>query len=173
MKRNVYLIILLVAVTFTGCKKDKIEYANAFEKSYKAWTNFKAATGNSYAYTVSTSTWTGYSSETTLTILNGQITGRSFVSKGPKGNDPTVVVLEQWEEDVNSLKTHNRGASLLTLDEIYDLAKNDLLLKRSDAEVSFEAKNDGMISGAGYVEHGCQDDCFRGIRIKSITRLAQ
>ncbi|ACU03974.1 hypothetical protein [Pedobacter heparinus] len=59
MKRNAYLIILLVAATFTSCKKDKIEYANEFEKSYKVWTNFKAASGNSYAYTVSTSTWIG------------------------------------------------------------------------------------------------------------------
>jgi hypothetical protein len=58
----------------------------------------------------------------------------------------------------------------LTLDQIYELAKNDLLLKRADVSISFESKNSGLISAAGYVQNGCQDDCFRGINIKSISK---
>jgi hypothetical protein len=41
MKRNTYLLILFVAAIFASCKKDKIEYSNEFDKSFKAWTDFK------------------------------------------------------------------------------------------------------------------------------------
>ncbi|TKC12769.1 hypothetical protein FA048_03885 [Pedobacter polaris] len=170
MKRNAYLLLLLVVATFTGCKKEKIEYSNEFEKSAKVWTAFKNASNNSYSYTTNTGSWTGYSSETTLTIVNGKIIGRTFISKGFKDNSNTVVVLEQWQEDESSLNTHQSGASLLTLDQVYELAKNELLLKRDNAKVSFEAKNNGLISSAGYIENGCQDDCFMGINIKSISK---
>lgn len=169
MKRNTCLLLLLFAITFIGCKKDKIEYSNEFEKSFKAWTDFKTASGNSYSYTVSTVSWTGYSTETTLNVANGKIIGRSYIAKGIK--DDQVVVFQQWQEDAGTLNSHDNGASLLTLDQIYDLAKNDLLLKRENAKISFEAKNNGLISSAGYIEDGCQDDCFTGLSIKSISKL--
>jgi hypothetical protein len=59
----------------------------------------------------------------------------------------------------------------MTLDEIYDRAKSDWLRKRSNAQTYFEANNNGLISSCGYVEEGCQDDCFRGITIASVERL--
>jgi hypothetical protein len=161
MKRNTYLLLIFVAAIFAACKKDKIESSNAFEKSFNVWTDFKSASNNSYSYTTATVSWTGYTTETTIYVLNGQVVGRSYVAKGRKDDLSTLVVLEQWEEDVNSLDTHNNGSPLLTLDEIYEMAKNDLLLKRSDASTSFEA---------GYVPEGCQDDCFVGIKIKSISK---
>jgi hypothetical protein len=170
MQRNTYLFILFVAITFIGCKKDKIEYNTDFNKSFKAWTDFKQASNNSYSYTTSTVSWTGYSTETTLTIVNGRIISRSYLAKGFKDHQPTLVVLEEWQEDENTLNTHQSGASLLTLDQLYELAKNDLLLKRANAKTSFETKNSGMISSVGYVEEGCQDDCFVGFHIKSISK---
>jgi hypothetical protein len=33
----------------------------------------------------------------------------------------------------------------------------------------FEAETDGLLSSCGYVEDGCQDDCFVGIHIAGIT----
>lgn len=170
MKRSAYLLILFVAAIFASCKKDKIEYRNEFDKSFKAWTDFKSASNNSYRYTTVTVSWTGYATETTISVLNGKVIARSYIARGRKADQTTVVVLEQWEEDVNTLNTHANGASLLTLDQIYELAKNDLLLKRADVSISFESKNSGLISAAGYVQDGCQDDCFRGINIKSISK---
>lgn len=170
MKRNTYLLILFVAAIFAGCKKDKIEYGNEFEKSFEAWTDFKSISNNSYSYTTATVSWTGYTTETTVTVLNGKVIGRSYVAKGRKEDQSTLVVLEQWEEDASALDTHENGSPLMTLDQIYELAKNDLLLKRADARTSFDAKNSGLISAAGYVPEGCQDDCFVGIKIKSVSR---
>lgn len=170
MKRCTCLLILFVAAILVSCKKDKIEYANEFEKSFKAWTDFKSISNNSYQYTTGTVSWTGYSTETTITVLNGKVINRSYMAKGRKDDQTTLLVLGQWEEDVNALNTHDDGAPLLTLDQIYELAKNDLLLRRPDVRISFEAKNSGMISAAGSVQDGCQDDCFRGVRIKSISK---
>jgi hypothetical protein len=57
------------------------------------------------------------------------------------------------------------------LDEIYSIARNEWLKKRSGVTVYFEAKNSGMISTAGSIPDGCVDDCFSGISIRSIKEL--
>lgn len=57
------------------------------------------------------------------------------------------------------------------LDEVYERARSVWLKKRSDAKISFEAKNDGLISAAGFVPDGCMDDCFPGIVIRSIETI--
>ena len=173
MKRNAtLLIILFIATTFAACKKDNIEHGNDFQKSIKAWQSFKAESKNNYSYTTSTSSWTGYSTETTITVLDGKVAIRDYVAKAIK-NDQThaIYVVEEWREDSGTLNTHQNGASTLTLDQIYELAKSDYLLKRVDARTSFEAKNNGLISSAGYIDNNCADDCFRGIYIQSIINL--
>jgi hypothetical protein len=173
MKTNAaFLIMMLIAATLTSCKKDTVEYRNDFETSLKAWQNFKAEARNNYSYTTSTSSWTGSSSETTITVIDGKITSRSYIAKGIK-NDTThaVYVLEEWTEYSGTLNSHPNGSATLTLDQVYDLAKSDLLLKRPNTKTYFEAKNDGVISSAGYVEDNCADDCFKGINIRSVKNL--
>jgi len=173
MKAINYLsALLLTAALFIACKKEKIEYKNDFEKSHRAWLNFKAQSGNSYIYQVSTSSWTNFQTFTTITVSNGRVTDRTYVSRST--NPPpsaAVTIHEEWEEELNTLNTHQHGAATLTLDEIYDRAKADWLKKRSDADFYFEAKNNGMISTCGFVPDGCQDDCFTGITIDFIRKL--
>ncbi|HMI04596.1 MAG TPA: hypothetical protein VK541_19045 [Pedobacter sp.] len=172
MKVTNYLsILLLIATISTACKKDKIEYENDFEKSYRNWVNFKTTSGNSYIYQVSTSSWTNFQTFTTIMVSNGQVTGRTYMSRSTNPPSAAVTIHEQWEEGQNTLNTHQNAAATLTLDEIYDRAKTDWLKKRSDADFYFEAKNDGMISSCGFVPDGCQDDCFTGITIDFIRKL--
>lgn len=175
MKRNYSLLLLmmLTAVTvLTSCKKNNIEHKNDFDRSHDSWLSFKQSSNNSYSYKVSSGSWTGTSSETVITIKDGKVTNRSYIYKIPgktPGTEP--VVMEEWQEDQNKLNTHSAGAPTLTLDEVYQKAKTEWLLKRKDAETFFEAKNNGMISTCGYTQNGCQDDCFNGITIASITKL--
>lgn len=63
------------------------------------------------------------------------------------------------------------ASSYLTLDAVYDKAKNDWLKKRSGTTHYFEAKNNGLLSSCGYVPDNCADDCFVGINIKLIEAL--
>ncbi|MBC9931041.1 hypothetical protein [Chitinophaga qingshengii] len=173
MKNNIYvLVLLLTSLLFVACKKDKIEYKSDFQNSYKAWLNFKDANANSYRYKVTSGSWTGESTETTITVQSGKIVHRSFIAKGPNGNrPPEIVTYEQWEEDEAAINSKTNGFKAVTMDEIYERARQEWLVKRSDGKVYFEAKNNGMMSSAGYVPDGCQDDCFRGINIASIEKI--
>ena len=114
--------------------------------------------------------WTGTSSETTITVSNGKVTKREFrytVTKYLPDNFPKEEL--EWVENENELNTRaHSGAAALTLDEIYTKAKSEWLIKRENAKTYFEAKNNGLISSCGYVEDGCADDCFNGIRISYI-----
>ncbi|MFC3196036.1 hypothetical protein ACFOET_00285 [Parapedobacter deserti] len=79
----------------------------------------------------------------------------------------------QWTETEAELGLHEKtpASRLQTLDEVYETARSVWLKKRGDAETYFEAKNDGMISSAGFVPNGCMDDCFSGIHIRSIATI--
>jgi len=172
MNRNNYLLImLLIASVFSSCKKSDIEYENDFDKSFKAWQTFKASSSNSYRYKVYFASWVGYSHETTITVKDGKVVERAFIAKSIERPSNQTIVREEWTEDVNSLNTHPNGDATLTLDDIYHKAKNVWLLKRKDAEVSLETKNNGMISSCGFVPHNCADDCFNGISITLIEAL--
>ncbi len=172
MKKQNYLIILLLILgSFISCKKDGIAYSNDFEKSYNAWLSFKKAANNSYRYTQAFSSWTGYSTATTFTINKGLVVKRSFIAKSREQTTNQLIIVEQWEEEGTSLNSHQNGIPLRTLDEIYQKAKTDWLLKRKNAKAYFEVKNNGMISTCGYAEDTCVDDCFSGVRITSIESL--
>lgn len=166
--KNVYPIVLLLILSLLGaCKKS--EYNDELTRSKDVYIAFKASSDNNYKYVVATGSWTGYGSTTTLTIQNGKVVGRAYIAKTVQNNVVRVVV--EWVEDAATLGSHSEGAALQNLDEVYERAQNEWLKKRDDATVYFEAKNQGMISSAGYVPKNCQDDCFSGITISSITRL--
>lgn len=81
----------------------------------------------------------------------------------------------EWSETEEELDADAHAQSpagaLLTLDDIYDTARTVWLENRSDATVSFDAKNHGMLSSAGFVPDNCADDCFSGINIRSIEAI--
>ena len=161
---------LILVFALNACKKDGIAYGGDYGRSNIAWQEFKSVSGNSYSYQVITTSWTGYGTETIITVKQGKVAERSYIAKGNQANGQ-ITVLEEWKEDETQLGTHNKGAALLTMDEVYAKAKDDWLLKRDNAENYFEAKNNGMISLCGYGMNGCQDDCFNGITIKFIREL--
>lgn len=111
--------------------------------------------------------WDEESRNKILAIL--KLSAAEFETKGGKKLDD---VLDWTETGANLGKAVDTPAApLRTLDQIYEIARTEWLIKRKDAQVYFEAKNSGMISGAGFVPDGCQDDCFNGINISEIKRL--
>lgn len=87
----------------------------------------------------------------------------------------TLLEFLQWTENENNLgKLGSKvgyASQIRTLDEIYKLTETDWIIKRKNAKLYFETKNNGMISLAGYVEDNCQDGCFNGVNIKSIQAI--
>ncbi len=159
---------LVTLLTVASCKKGP--YASEFEESYKAWIKFKTEAQNSYNYSVTTGSFTGFATETIITVQNGKVVRRSFKATTQHAGS-SVVVQEEWVEEGSSLNTHQTGAPTRTLDQVYSEAESDWLKKRDNAQTYFEAKNEGMISLAGYVEDGCADDCFRGVSIGFISSI--
>lgn len=174
MKKNFYIIaLLLINICLFSCSNDDdLNYQNDFEKSKSAWLDFKASSNNSYQYVVSGSSFVLPSHwETTITVSNGIVIQRDFTYINPPENMPEED--QYWTEDQYELNTHATfmAASPVTLDEIYNKAESEWLIKRKNTSTYFETANNGLISTCGYSEKGCMDDCFTGIRIKSITRL--
>ena len=174
MKKIATLFILVLSVSgILSCKKDKIEFKSDFDSSFRAWQKFKVESRNNYSYTAPTYSWTGSSSETIIIVNDGKVTGRKYIAKARR-DDPSqaIYVVEEWTEDSLTLNSHQSGASTLTLDQVYDMAKNNFLVKRPNAKISFEAKNNGLISSAGFIDDNCADDCFRGFTITAIQKLS-
>lgn len=170
MKARRITLSLLLLFTIISCKQDS--YSGEFANSYNAWLKFKSKSQNFYSYTVTTSPFTGASTETTIEIFNGVIYSRTFKAVRPDPAAPgSIILLEEWSENREQLNTHQNGAAAKTLDEIYNEIKGNWIVKKAGAQTFFETKNEGMVSLAGYVEDGCQDDCFRGIRIGAINDL--
>lgn len=175
MIRKYFILVLLFAgVSFSGCKKEEISYKSDFEKSQNEWEKFKTTSGNSYQYTVVSSSWVGLSFQTVITVNNGQVVQRKFTLMIPVDWTQEIPAdQKEWTENENEINSHPQSgaADAVTLDEIYTRAKNDWLKKRSDVNTFFETKHNGLISSCGYEINGCVDDCFVGINITSISSL--
>ncbi|WP_291103063.1 MULTISPECIES: hypothetical protein [unclassified Dysgonomonas] len=169
MKHKMLLILLFVGFVFTSCDNDNFEYEDRFKDSQEAWSRFKKQTNNTYEYTTTGGTWVGYSWQTTITIYDGKVNRRSFKYTGYPSEVNANLELE-WTENVLELGSHKNtpASDVLTLDEVYEKAKQDWLKKRKDTQTYFETKNEGMISLCVYSENNCADDCFRGISIANI-----
>lgn len=166
--------VIMIGLCFSACHKENFHYEKDFDKSYNTFLRFKNTTGNSYTYTVAGGSWTGYGWQTTLKVVSGIVVERYFKMTPPPGVPTQIPATElEWTEPSAQVGIHALGAAAeaVTLDEIYNRAKTDWLIKRSAVKTYFEAKNNGMISDCGYVPDNCQDDCFRGITITQIRAL--
>ncbi|HLS39114.1 MAG TPA: hypothetical protein VK023_12670 [Sphingobacterium bovisgrunnientis] len=194
---NKLLHFLFFTLILIGCGKDKLENQNDFEKSYATFQKFKKETKNTYTYkTTVQSYYDGIVREYTFEIVEGVVTKRSFMFKEIGNNkrpetgwteesarlafqatdytDEAIANLIsklEWVEEKDQLGTMEAPLNIWTLDQIYDKAKEEWLIKRANAQIHFETNNNGLISLAGYVPNGCQDDCFTGIKITKIEKL--
>jgi len=171
-KIQCYYALLLIGILLTSCEKSNLNYENSFESSYQEWLSFKKTSGNSYHYVVTGGSVFGPGWQTDITVTHGKVTQRhfKFTSVTGLGNIPSEAL--EWTENENEINSHTTsGAEVLTLDQVYEKARTEWLIKRKDAKAYFETKNNGLISTCGYVPDGCMDDCFVGINIAAIGSL--
>src|SRR3954469_3300469 len=101
MKKAIIALILITGLV-SSCKKDQIAYKGDFEKSKTAWLSFKNASANSYRYTVVFGSWTGYSTQTIISVKEGKVIERAFKSFRFSNQPPATTVLEEWLEDTGN-----------------------------------------------------------------------
>ena len=171
-KIQCYYALLLIGILLTSCEKSNLNYENSFESSYQEWLSFKQTSGNSYHYVVTGGSVFDPGWQTDITVTQGKVTQRhfKFTSVTGLGNIPAEAL--EWTENENEINSHTTsGADALTLDQVYEKARSEWLIKRKDAKAYFETNNNGLISTCGYVPDGCMDDCFVGINIAAIGSL--
>ncbi len=128
MKIVYSLLIALVVLVLASCKKDSIHYADDFGDSRRAWQAFRDSAHNSYRYKVVSGSWVGTGLETIISVQAGKVVGRSFKYTARINNAPITTVRE-WVENESQLNSHQEGAKTITLDEVYQEAKNNWLKK--------------------------------------------
>lgn len=164
--KKIVIILFCIASILPSCEKNIDQ--NEFDKSYEAWLDFKSKSDNSYQYVTTTSSWTGYKTETTITVSKGKIIARNYKAWSFDKNTQQHSIAAEWTESADEVNTHDPRS--MTLEEVYAKAKNEWLkMDPNENTIYFETNNNGMISTCGYVPKNCADDCFMGTKIKSIT----
>jgi len=167
---KISVIIFAVVILLISAPSCKNEAKNTeYETSYNTWLWYKNQWKNSYQYTATTSSWTRYSTETRIKVVDGVVTERYFKSYMPDGNGQTMQY-QEWSETSSTINTHAEGFPARTMDDIYAEVKSKWIIKRDSAKIYFENNNNGMLSKAGYVDNNCMDDCFNGVQIVSIQK---
>jgi len=77
----------------------------------------------------------------------------------------------EWEEDQNNLGKYDPKDLAMTIDQIYQKAKDTWLVPTKDSEAIFETDNKGIISLVGIKLKPYEDVPFNGVRIVSVTAL--
>ena len=167
MKKLNTILILLFALLFSCDNKDSFD--SDFLKSLRAWENAKKTQGNNYEYISESSSVFGFGSSTQITVSNGVVVSRSYERYTLSENTREKIVTDSWTENSSELNTHEEGAPILSIDEIYFRCKNEILSVNKDQNyISFRAENQGLLSSCTYFPKNCADDCAVGFVITSI-----
>jgi hypothetical protein len=173
MKTSIITIGVLLMVTCcetnNSISTDKI---NEMKVSQKKWDKLKAKNDNSYRYSISSQSWTGYGTITEIKVVNGIVVERKhneYVINQLTGQlDMTPV----YREDQSQLGLNDAGAPPLIFDELYNSCRVEYLkVNTQDNNVYFETSDIGLMTTCGYFPKNCSDDCFRGISIKTFEWL--
>lgn len=160
--------------TFNDNLEEKGENGYTFSESRKQWKKLKGKNGNSYEYVMLEQSFTGFGSETTITVKKGKVISRLFHTFIISDEDGTKTLTFVYSEDRESLGTHEEGALPVTIDELYKTCLSQYLIADPETNtVYFDTNEEGVISLCGYVPVGCQDDCFTGITISSFNWISR
>lgn len=161
--------ILLFCLVFISLFGGSIFRLVLLQKSFATWSDAKNMHQSSYQYTSSTVSFTGYRTVTTFIIHNDVVVERDY--KSFTGNGDSKKLYDSWQETEEAeLGTHQEGAAIWTIDEIYNECKVSILPRLPIRNrIYLELDNNGILSSCVYVPRNCADDCARGVSIDSIT----
>ena len=180
--KKLYLIVVipLLCLVFS-CSADAMQsklevegkHGYDFRESRTAWRELKKEHGNSYLYKILEESFSGHGSETTITVVSGKVKSRHYVAFIISEEDGSRTIVENYEENTKKeLGSHSEGAPPYTIDHLYSTCLAHYLTVDHEAnEIFFETNEEGVMLLCGFVPVGCQDDCYRGIRISKFQWL--
>ncbi|WP_373056107.1 hypothetical protein [Zunongwangia sp. H14] len=179
MKKITLFSGILACIFLFACSEPDVQATNisgesgiTYKNSKSSWQGLKTAKGENYRYRIEFTSWTGYSQETEITVIKGEIEKREFHAFQQNFTDEQLVYeeLESYVETGEELGTHEKGAALRTIDELYETCISELLVvNQSSNTLYFDTDENGIISECGYVPKGCVDDCFAGFKLKKFN----
>lgn len=165
------LLLAITIITIISCDKDdnKSSLITDFNISKVNWEELKSINGNSYTYQTTFSSWTGFGAMTELKIRDGIVISRLYEEFQINSANGQKEILNSYLEGESNLGSNEKGAEILTIDQLYDSCIGEYLTAgMKNNTLYFEAEWDGIMSLCGYVPNGCADDCFSGVRINSL-----
>lgn len=137
--------------------------------SWLQWRKVKDAKGKSfiYHYTQTWSSWVGFGYETRLHVENNQVTERHY-----RAWDNTQKTQTSWTETGKALGSHEDGAVLSTLDDLYVQCQQWLNRYANDKNYQVTLtvfKGSSLLKSCSYRPVMCADDCSTGFTIKALN----
>jgi len=182
MKISNCFILFLFCITPLSCStsdNDRGEITGesgiSYSDSKKMWKELKAQNDETYSYTVSFISWSGFCSRTTITVKDGLVSNREYLYFEQVLNEESEleeVEIESYTEAGEEIGSHSDGFDPLLIDELYETCISEyLIVNTGENDVYFNTNESGIISNCGFVEKGCVDDCFIGFRISEFQWL--
>ncbi|HXU80771.1 MAG TPA: hypothetical protein VN914_05200 [Polyangia bacterium] len=133
------------------------------EQSRQIW---KGMATSAYQYSAIDAFFSGSRWTTVIEVAGGRVVRRSFQSVNTEQN----VTEEAWSEDLRTLGSHRSGAPVLTIDELYDrCAREFLTADPAVHEIGVYLHGNGLLQECGVWPRGCQDDCWKGVGMETLT----
>lgn len=143
-----------------------------FIQSQKEWNKIKKRHRESYQYTVYEQLHTGFGSETTISVKDGEVVSREYQSFYIDENDGTKEFIDSYYEKKEELGIHSEGWEPVDLDVMYSDCGSEYLRVDPDTHtLYFDTNEEGVIMLCGNVPDLCADDCFNGFTISKFEWL--
>lgn len=132
--------------------------------SRSAWEQARDEAADSYSYVRVASYWTGERMETTVIVEGGNIVERDYVAY-----DGTEEITDSWQEYGVDVGSHEAGFEALTIDQLYDLCRDDVMPSATDTNVlTFTTFEDGLLQNCFTVDQSLEDSGADGVALESI-----
>jgi hypothetical protein len=182
MKISNCFILFLFCNTLLSCSSNDTDRGEitgesgvSYNDSRTMWKELKAQNDETYNYTMSFISWSGFGSRTTITVKDGLVSKREYLYFEQILNEVSEleeVEIESYTEAGEEIGSNSEGFDPLLIDELYETCISEYLIVNTDEnDIYFNTNDAGIISSCGFVEKGCVDDCFIGFRISEFQWL--
>ena len=161
-------------------KKQAKEDTVKVEAAVKAWETAKAQCKGNYSYKVSFTSWVGFGNETVIVVENNKVTERRYRTFNrrrpapaplPGGAAPPQPEGDSYLEKGAQLGKNKKGASIKTLDELYEIALATAKKPLKEFERRYiRSDKQGLLVSCFIMDRRIADDAPRnGLVVSSIT----
>lgn len=165
-----YCLLAFVLILFTSCSAEKsnnltiFDERNKLEKSFLIWKKNKLDNNSIYSFSSEFNSWVGFGNRSKIFVNNETVIKKEYISWNKNRE-----IIEKFIETKDKVGNSTKGSIPHTIDELYEICRNDILKKdkvHNNIYISYD--NNNILKNCLYSPKHCADDCSRGIRIQNI-----